>query len=283
MSNWISLGIPSKTSCHFYRNSTFTKFCKITLDASHEQDFALEFHCMKELEKKTGTSSYFPRYYEYGLIKDGHYPFIVMEYIHGDTLTKLLKKHYSPYQPEPRFLFSKEELQDIFSQVYEALCILAHNNILHFDLSTDNIIVSFVDGKPCVKLIDFSSFYYIPYGNHMQKCHAINNRIDPKFPPPLKLLQATMLLFVRLFFTSQDSYDCYLLNLKKHRASADFFYQHFQFILDLVIAPEEFNYDQKLLQANTLFEKEDCDYLYFLTEWYESLEKKFHYLLSSNR
>ena len=161
---WIELDIESKTSCRFFHNRTYTQFLKISTDGHYLKYFQREFSYMKNLKETLGNCSFLPNYFEYGLTPTDKNPFIIMEYLKGETLTKFLASRKNTSLSEPRYLFSHEELQEICNQIYNALRLLAHNNILYFDLSPDNILISYENHRPRIKLIDFTSCYCIPHG-----------------------------------------------------------------------------------------------------------------------
>lgn len=270
---WIELDIESKTSCRFFHNRTHTQFLKISSDKTYLKYFEREFFYMQDLKEALDDSSFLPNYYQYGVTSSEKNPFIIMEYLKGETLTNVLASRRNTMLSEPRYLFSTDELQDICNQIYNALRLLAHNNILYFDLSPDNILISYENHRPRIKLIDFTSCYCIPLRENNLECHAINNHMDPEFTPPLSLLNAMMLFFVRLFFTCDDLYHQYLLDLSTGSINDKFFTTHFGTTLDLILAPYTFDREQILRHAHYHFHNANCNYLYYLDLWYKRLKK----------
>jgi serine/threonine protein kinase/tetratricopeptide (TPR) repeat protein len=76
----------------------------------------------------------------------GKRPFIVMQYLHGSTLRKLLPKSGLPF----------EQIADIIQQTGRALTAAHKAGILHRDLKPENIMVqSRAEGADQIRLIDF--------------------------------------------------------------------------------------------------------------------------------
>lgn len=82
--------------------------------------------------------------YDYG--EGDNMPYIVMEYVEGITLSEYLRNEGS---------FTEERFLDIFQQVCSALEHAHENGVVHRDLKPSNIMISKVDGKNLVRILDF--------------------------------------------------------------------------------------------------------------------------------
>lgn len=84
--------------------------------------------------------------YDSGVTEDGR-PYIVMEYMRGQTLAQLLKK---------RAKLSLNEFADIFAQVAKGLAHAHRRGVVHRDIKPSNIFLyTDAKGKLGVKLLDF--------------------------------------------------------------------------------------------------------------------------------
>ena len=83
----------------------------------------------------------------YDFFEENGTAYIIMDYLSGLTLKQLQHKHQGNRMPYPRAL-------SIFHNTLRALSEIHRENILHSDLSPDNI---FVCGSGGIKLIDFGS------------------------------------------------------------------------------------------------------------------------------
>ena len=84
------------------------------------------------------------RIYDVGTTAEGH-PFLVMEYVEGERISKYCDREKLSV---PRRL-------ELFLQVCAAVQHSHLNRVLHRDLKPSNILVTRIDGKATVKLIDF--------------------------------------------------------------------------------------------------------------------------------
>jgi serine/threonine protein kinase len=75
----------------------------------------------------------------------GGLPFFVMEYVVGDPITRFADAH----------ALSITDRLELFQQVCSAVQHAHTKGIIHRDLKPANVLVSMVDGKPFVKVIDF--------------------------------------------------------------------------------------------------------------------------------
>jgi serine/threonine protein kinase/formylglycine-generating enzyme required for sulfatase activity len=74
-----------------------------------------------------------------------HRPYFVMEYVPGDHLTLHCKRHN----------LAMRARIDLFLQVLDAVAHAHQKGVLHRDLSTNNVLVAEVRGRPQPKIIDF--------------------------------------------------------------------------------------------------------------------------------
>ena len=80
--------------------------------------------------------------------EDENYIHIVMEYIPGDNLFKLItNKKY--------FKFTEREISQIITCILKAVSFLHHNHIVHRDIKPENILFSVPGDFNALKLIDF--------------------------------------------------------------------------------------------------------------------------------
>lgn len=91
-------------------------------------------------------------FYSYGLLEDEDTPYIVMEFIEGESLTNVLATTNGGY-------LSSEQTIDIALQVSEALAYAHNNGVLHRDLKPGNIILQKQPQPNFVKLVDFGLSY----------------------------------------------------------------------------------------------------------------------------
>ncbi len=101
-----------------------------------------------EQEAKAGSKLAHPNLvtvFDYGFTQKGE-PYLVMEYLEGLTLDKLLLE-------QDRMQLA--EFLNVFTQACKALQYIHNNNIVHRDIKTSNIILQIIDGECYVKLLDF--------------------------------------------------------------------------------------------------------------------------------
>ena len=80
--------------------------------------------------------------------EDDHFIHIVMEYIPGDNLFKVItNKKY--------FKFTEKEICQIMTCLLKAVLFLHHNNIVHRDIKPENILFSVPGDFNALKIIDF--------------------------------------------------------------------------------------------------------------------------------
>jgi len=109
----------------------------ITTDPTSVKRFQQEAKALIALEHTD-----IPSVYDFGLISDGR-PFIIMEYVFGDTLTEVLK--------EKGRLDSNTVIQ-LFLGIADVLDVAHRAGILHRDIKPSNIII---DTNGNVKVVDF--------------------------------------------------------------------------------------------------------------------------------
>ena len=83
------------------------------------------------------------------VFEDVDYIYIVLEYIEGQNLYQYFKPHLGKKIEEiPQIL-------SILQQMIAAIAAIHSFGIFHRDIKLENFMITFVDGKPVVKLIDF--------------------------------------------------------------------------------------------------------------------------------
>lgn len=83
------------------------------------------------------------------VFEDDSYIYIVLEYIKGQNLYEYLKPHFGKKIVEiPQILL-------ILQQMIAAIEAIHSVGIFHRDIKLENFMITFVDGNPVVKLIDF--------------------------------------------------------------------------------------------------------------------------------
>jgi calcium-dependent protein kinase len=113
-----------------------------------KKDF-LDKHNLSSLiqEVKTLSNLDHPNIVKYfETYEDDIYLHIVMEYIPGDNLYKMIisKKQ-----------FSEKDMAEIMECLLKAVLFLHHNNVVHRDIKPENILFSISDNYSSLKLIDF--------------------------------------------------------------------------------------------------------------------------------
>ena len=190
------------------------KYCyKPSLYKEYEICFRYEFLHMHRLETymqthaRPGTyNHFFPSYYETGTNRNGQ-PYLVMDYIPGDTLENVLR---STRVASPHPHFTCEQILYLFQQLDQAQFWLRQAGLLQLDLSPGNIIVC--NQNLDIRLIDFTDAYYIsPKIRRVRallerRHHIINGFADRSLPPAQQLEEAGALLFTQLFYCGQEDY-----------------------------------------------------------------------------
>ncbi|HEY9783818.1 MAG TPA: serine/threonine-protein kinase [Candidatus Obscuribacterales bacterium] len=108
-----------------------------------------------EQEAQAGSALSHPNLvavFDHGFTPAGE-PFLVMEYVEGESLDVLLSK---------RGPLRGEEFLDIFRQVCKALQYIHKKNIIHRDIKTSNIMIQVIDDERYVKLLDFGIAKVLP-------------------------------------------------------------------------------------------------------------------------
>jgi serine/threonine protein kinase/tetratricopeptide (TPR) repeat protein len=123
--------------------------------------FANDKQVMKRFENEAKAASLLTHVnlasvYDYGVSADGE-PYLVMDYVDGQTLQDVLKVEKS--LPVPRFL-------NIFKQVCDALAHAHMKQLVHRDLKPANIMLVTTDNQSdFVKLVDFGIAKALPKAN----------------------------------------------------------------------------------------------------------------------
>ncbi len=122
---------------------------------------------MKRFEREAKSLSrlshvHIAGFFSYGVLEDVQCtPYIVMEYIDGQSLAAVLATAEGGYLPEERVV-------DIALQVTEALEYAHRNNVIHRDLKPGNIILQRTPQADFVKLVDFGLSYLASQGESSQ-------------------------------------------------------------------------------------------------------------------
>lgn len=194
--------------CSFFLSEdhlTFYKVCKNPLKYSlYQKSFDLEYQAMTRLALSSPGESYFPRYRDTGDINGQ--PFISMDYISGKNLEEILRSRKNPAFPEPRYLFDRNILFHICSQVIEALTRLYQSGILYLDLFPGNILVRNKDFD--IQMIDFTSCCYLDssLGASSWPGKRIDFQISSDYPLELTIRKTFLLFFSRLFYSGSENY-----------------------------------------------------------------------------
>ncbi len=91
--------------------------------------------------------------YDYGMI-DGKQPFLVMEYLEGESLAEMIKEQ-GPINPV--------QCCRIFSQVMDGLQYAHDKGVVHRDIKPSNILLIRRDGEEIVKVLDFGLAKLMPW------------------------------------------------------------------------------------------------------------------------
>lgn len=91
--------------------------------------------------------------YDYGMI-DGKQPFLVMEYLEGESLAEMIKEQ-GPINPV--------QCCRIFSQVMDGLQYAHDKGVVHRDIKPSNILLINRDGEEIVKVLDFGLAKLMPW------------------------------------------------------------------------------------------------------------------------
>jgi serine/threonine protein kinase len=101
-----------------------------------------------EIEAQAGSKLSHPNLisvFDYGFTKLDE-PYLVMEYVDGDSIDRLLLKHGT---------LNIKELLDVFIQVCKALQYVHSSGVIHRDLKTSNIMIQAIGAERYAKLLDF--------------------------------------------------------------------------------------------------------------------------------
>lgn len=90
---------------------------------------------------------------DYGMI-DGKQPFLVMEYLQGESLAEMIREQ-GPINPV--------QCCRIFSQIMDGLHYAHHKGVVHRDIKPSNILLIRKDGEEVVKVLDFGLAKLMPW------------------------------------------------------------------------------------------------------------------------
>ncbi|WP_066068518.1 Stk1 family PASTA domain-containing Ser/Thr kinase [Neobacillus soli] len=112
----------------------------LRLDFANDEEFIRRFH----REAQSATSLAHPNIVSiYDVGEEDSLYYIVMEYVHGQTLKQYIQQHSS---------LRVDEALDIMMQLTSAISNAHHNHIIHRDIKPHNILI---DGNGNVKITDF--------------------------------------------------------------------------------------------------------------------------------
>ncbi len=111
--------------------------CAITTDPASVKRFQQEAQALIALDHQD-----IPAVYDFGLLPDGR-PFIIMEYVYGDTLTEVLAQ---------KGRLDPTNVIQLFIDIADVLDTAHRNGILHRDIKPSNIII---DSSGNTKVVDF--------------------------------------------------------------------------------------------------------------------------------
>jgi serine/threonine protein kinase len=111
--------------------------CAITTDPASVKRFQQEAQALIALDHQD-----IPSVYDFGLLPDGR-PFIIMEYVYGDTLTEVLAQ---------KGRLDSTSVIQLFLDIADVLDSAHRNGILHRDIKPSNIII---DSSGNTKVVDF--------------------------------------------------------------------------------------------------------------------------------
>ena len=115
---------------------------KLRPEFSNDESYRLLFY--KEFNTgKTIKSPYVVDYVEINDDEEGVY--ILMEYVSGSTLKQKIER-------EPEYFLQEENVWKLLLHLCEAVKALHHENVLHLDISPDNLMLSQTNGD--LKLLD---------------------------------------------------------------------------------------------------------------------------------
>lgn len=154
-----------------------------------EKSFEKEFEIGFSLEHP-----HIVKYINKGNDKNGSY--IITEYVDGKTL----REHFNNGT-----VFSKEQIKQIVTQLFEAIAYLHKKNIFHLDLKPENILISDKTGN--VKLIDFGFSYsdgQLPISSGTRKYIALEQSSKPEAISNKNDLYSLGIIIIELFTNKTD-------------------------------------------------------------------------------
>jgi serine/threonine protein kinase len=146
----------------------------VKLFKAHEEllPTSLEYQMlMKRFEReaqqhKNVSHPHIVHFLEYA-IDESSVPFIVMEYVVGNTLAKELKDAQDVKSKRHPY---HAQLYPIMKQIINAMSYLHERGIVHRDLKPQNIMVSWESGLPYVRLLDFGIALNTRMGDERLTC-----------------------------------------------------------------------------------------------------------------
>lgn len=143
----------------------------------------------REIEAlKRVKSPYTVEYVADGYFSENHvdYKYIVMEYVEGETLEKILVRNPAPWTIERSIKF--------ISDLLDGLSIVHQHNVIHRDLKPDNIAIC-ADGQ--LKIIDYGLSKIIDFSSLTQSGTRIG---APHFMSPEQILDGKNITYVSDYY-----------------------------------------------------------------------------------
>lgn len=146
---WVSLlGNGAFGKVRLFRDKN-CKELKYAIKTIKKEDMPKELYCFIVDEVKILSEMDHPnivKYYE--AYEDDNYMNIVMEYLEGEDLFKLITTHKSSN-------FTEKDMAEMITYIFKALSYIHNKNIVHRDIKPENILFSKNGNYQTLKIIDF--------------------------------------------------------------------------------------------------------------------------------
>ncbi len=232
---------------NFYNsNHIYLKICNYPAKYKESANaFQKEFQYMRNLQQLMKAencghiySQLFPHYYQLEIKPDGK-PVLSMEYFSGQSLENYLKHRQPHNSPYP--LLTHKQILYIYAQLHNATVWLKRGNMIHLDLSPQNILL--INNNFDIRLVDFTNCYYTnsSFLTTKQGYKKIDYRINSSLSPFKQLRNTYALLFTRLFFNGNEHYQTYFscnLHTEKGEKNYEYFQKKYPCLLNCLFCPE---------------------------------------------
>ena len=180
----------------------------------YREYFESEYNSMRFLFRnyEDDYRTLFPEYISFEPGNDSE-PFLIMEYIEGETLEEKLSTGRRFRRPSPCQCLTNAKIFHLFEQLTHAQLLLCNAGLLQFDLNPTNIIV--VNNDFDIRLVDFTDPFYTDPEIEIVQFRDENDRQYGKidyhilpnyYSPAQELRQTAALLFTRLFYQGSGEY-----------------------------------------------------------------------------